>query len=55
MKRKDELFIEVLILARNMLESMEEDEIQAQFGSDYYYELQRFIGWEAMGHWREKG
>jgi hypothetical protein len=50
--RKLQLLIDALILAGNALDEMSEDEIQEQFGSDYYYELKRFIGWEAKQEWR---
>jgi hypothetical protein len=40
--RRQELFIEMVILAEQYLEEMSEDEIQENFGSDYYYELKKF-------------
>jgi hypothetical protein len=52
--RKLQLLIDTLILAGNALDNLTEDEIQEMYGSDYYYyELRRFIGWEATQKWRK--
>lgn len=43
MKLKDKLFIDMIILAKYALEEMTEEEIQENYGSDYYHWLKKYI------------
>ncbi|MGE7650460.1 hypothetical protein ACQKM1_22195 [Peribacillus frigoritolerans] len=42
-KKKFELCLDVLILAKLGFESLTEEEIQEWYGSDYYAELKKFL------------
>lgn len=41
--RKNRLILDMLILARLKLEEMSENEIQENYGSDYYWELKKYL------------
>lgn len=43
MKLEDELFNDMVILAKLGFESLTEDEIQEWYGSDYYAKLKKYI------------
>ncbi|MEM5014141.1 hypothetical protein WKH57_25870 [Niallia taxi] len=52
LKRKDELFIEMVTLAERAIEDLSEDDIQELFGSDGFHEIKNYIKYEVMNLWR---
>jgi hypothetical protein len=43
MDKRIEIFKDMVLLAERALEELTEDEIQELYGSDYYFELKRYI------------
>lgn len=53
LSRKDEMFIDMVVMAKELFDSLTEEEIQRDYGSDYHSELKEYLTHGAMQDWRK--